>query len=94
MEEGLLALQSAEMFARRALRIAVGVAGGDVEAIQQPQPVFQVRWRLGSPGLPRQSRPQTAEGVPPGLLPQRQVEGLEGLLHSLMGRETGPFVPA
>jgi len=45
MKKGLLTLQSAEMFSRRALRIAFGVAGGNVEAIQQPQPVLKVHWR-------------------------------------------------
>jgi hypothetical protein len=36
MKEGLLALQSAEVLTRCALRIAVGIAGGDIEAIKQP----------------------------------------------------------
>ncbi len=94
MEEGLLTLQSAEMFSRRAFRVAVGVTGGDVEAIEKPQPVFQVRRRLGCPGLRWQGCPKAAEGVPPGLLSERQIQALEGFLGSLMGSETGPFVPA
>ena len=94
MEKGLLTLQSAEMFSRRALRIAVGVTGWNVKAIQQPQPVLKVHWRLGRPGLRGQGRPETAEGVAPDLLPQRQVESLESFLGCLMGSETGPFVAA
>ena len=94
MKKGLLALQSAEVLSRRAFRVAVWVTGGDVEAIEKPQPVFQVSWRLGGPDLPRQSRPEAAEGVAPDLLPQRQVEGLEGFLDSLMGGKAGPFVAA
>ena len=94
MEKGLLTLQSAEMFSRCAFRVAVRVTGGDVEAIEKPQPVFQVRRRLRDPDLERQGRPEAAEGVPPGLLPQRQVQGLEGFLHRLVSSEAGPFMAA
>jgi hypothetical protein len=94
MEKGLLTLQSAEMFSRCAFRVAVRVTGGDIEAIEKPQTIFQVCRRLRDPDLRRQGRPEAAEGVAPGLLPQRQVQGLEGFLGSLMGSETGPFVPA
>jgi len=76
MEESLFALQSAEMFTWRAFGIAVGIAGGDVEAIQHAQPVFQVRGRIRSPGLWWQGRPEAAQGVAPDLLPSARFRPL------------------
>ena len=81
---------------RCALRIAVGIAGGDREAIQQPQPVFEAFGRRRLPILLRQHRPEPGEGVAPGLLAQGQIQPLQRLLRRLMGRlmggETGPFM--
>jgi hypothetical protein len=93
MKEGLLTLQSAEMLPRRAFRVAVRVAGGDREAIQQPQPVFQAFGRRRLPILLRQHRPEPGEGMAPGLLAQGQIQPLQRLLHRLMSRKTGPFMP-
>ena len=93
MEKGLVALQSAEMLPRRALRVAVGVAGRDVETIEQPQAILQIGRRLWLPVLLWQSSPKAGEGVAPGLLAAGQIQALEGLLHSLVRREAGPLMP-
>ena len=94
MEKGLFTLQSAEMLARCAFWIAVGIAGWDVEAIEQPQAVLQIRRGIRLPIPLWQSSPEPREGVPPGLLPQGQVQPFEGLLHRLVRREAGPFMAA
>ncbi len=80
------------MFTRCALRIAIGIAGGDIETIQEPPPVFDAFGRRRLPILLRQHRPEPGEGTAPGLLAQGQIQPLQRLLHRLMSCETGPFM--
>lgn len=83
MEKGLVALQSAEMLPRRALRVAVGVAGRDVKTIEQPQPILQIDRRLWLPVLLWQSSSRGEAGplMRPGLHRLlRLLEIAQGLL--------------
>lgn len=94
MAAGVLALKTAKVIDWGSVRKAIGVARGDVKGIKDAQAVLQIRHRFCQ-GRRRVSG-QVAEGptqtMPPDLLAQMQVEGLEGLLHRLMGSEAGPFV--
>ena len=47
MAEGVRALQAAEVIGGRTFRKAIGVSGGDIEGIQHPQPVLQIRDNVG-----------------------------------------------
>ena len=94
MEEGLLALQFAEMLAWCAFRIAIRVSGWNVETIQDPKLVFQVPRRIWTPVTGRQGAPEAREGVAPGLLPKSQMDRLERFFRRLVGGETGPLVAA
>ena len=44
--------------------------------------------------LCRQLSEEPGDDMAPGLLPQLEVQGFDGLLPSLLGRKAGPFVPA
>ena len=94
MAEGVRALQAAEVIGGRTFWKAIGVAGRDIEGIQHPQPVFQVRDSVGQ--ICRNSRWQlterTAEAMAPALLSLLQVDGLQGFFNRLMTGETGPLV--
>jgi len=96
MAKGVVALQTTEMIGGGSVREAIRVAGGDVQRVEDSQTVLQIR------NYGRQIRCHvfgqiaigTAKPMTPHLLAQMQVQGLERLLHSLMGREAGPFVMA
>ena len=72
-------------------RKTIWVPGRDVERIQHPQAVHQIRNRL----IQRQARPirqilkRSAKSMAPHLL---QMQGLERLLDSLMRGKAGPFM--
>ena len=76
------------------LRKTIGRAGRDVERIQHPQTVHQIRNRL----IQRQARPirqilkRSAKTMAPHLLPLLQMQGLERLLDSLMRGKAGPLM--
>ena len=94
MVDGLLALKLSKMFARRAFRVAVGVTGRDVEAVEEAQPILDFTWRCRVEPLRFwDGIPEPRQGMPPPLLPNRQVESFQRLLRSLVSGETGPFMP-
>ena len=74
--------------------MAIGTTRGDVKGIEHPQTVFQVRHRCRQ--LLHHRRRQLTEGAPqavaPTLLPMLEMQCLQCLFNSLMGRKTGPFV--
>jgi len=82
------------MISGSSIRKAIGVTRRDVHRIKNPQPIDEIGYRRLHPLLHgvRQVPEQTAQSVPPDLLTRREMEPLEGLLHRLVGRETGPFV--
>lgn len=65
MKKGLLTLPSAEMCTWCACWVAARIAGGDREAIQQPQAIFEAFGRRRLPILRRQHRPEPGEGLAP-----------------------------
>ena len=70
MAEGVRALQAAEVIGGRTFRKAIGVSGGDIEGIQHPQPVLQIRDNVGQicRNSWRQLTERTAEAMAPALL--------------------------
>ncbi len=78
----------------RPIRKAIGIAGGDVEGIEDAKTILEIRHRLRQRSC--RGSGEIAEGSPqpvaPHLLAEVQVEGLEGLFHGLMAGEAGPFV--
>ena len=96
MAEGVVALQAAEVIRWSTFRQAIGIAGGDVQGVEHPQPVLEIR-NLSSQGLGhdgRQIAERSPKAVPPVLLTVAEVQGLQGLLHGLMTGEAGPLVVA
>ncbi len=92
MKQALLALQSAEMFTGGSLRVAVRIAGGDIEAIQQAEPVFKrFRRRWLQLILAGHFGPDPSESIPSDLLSQGHIQGFERFLSCLMGGKAGPF---
>lgn len=83
MKKGLLTLPSAEMCTWCACWVAARIAGGDREAIQQPQAIFEAFGRRRLPILRRQHRPEPGEGLaPPGLHRLlRLLQIAQGLFH-------------
>ncbi|AAS80407.1 hypothetical protein TT_C0059 [Thermus thermophilus HB27] len=77
------------MLRRRPLGEGVGVAGRDIEPIQIAGLLHQL---LGC--LKGKLLQEPGHEVPPGLLAQVEVEGLDGLLGRLLGGEAGPLVPS
>ena len=94
MAEGVRALQAAEVIGGRTFWKAIWVTGRDIEGIQHPQPVFQVRDSVGQ--ICRNSRWQlterTAKAMAPALLSLLQVDGLQGFFNGLMTGETSPLM--
>jgi hypothetical protein len=93
MGKRLLTLQSVELFTGRALRIAVRIAGGDVEGIQQPQAILQTvgRGRYWDP-VGGNSHPQAREGYPRLTVPRASLSALRAFISGQMGRKACPFV--
>jgi hypothetical protein len=96
MAEGVLALQPAEVIRGSTFRQAIGIAGGDVQGVQHPEAILQIRnlggQRLGHSG--RQITERSAQAMAPVLLAVVQMQRLEGFFHGLMTGETGPLVMA
>jgi hypothetical protein len=80
-------LKGAEVFERWAFGMAVGVARGDVEAVQDSGLLEKI-----SGHFDRQLAEQPRDDVTPGVLSQGKVDGLDGLLGGLLGGEAGPLV--
>jgi len=78
------------------IRKAIGVSGGDVEGIKDPQAIFQIGNSLGQrqPIWRWQITEGAAEAMAPGLLTTLQMQSLERLFHRLMASKTGPFMVA
>lgn len=96
MTKGVVALQAAAVIGGSALRQAIGIAGGDVQGVEDPEAILQV-WHLGGEGLGdggRQIAERTAEAMAPALLAVVKMQGLQGFCHRLMAGETSPLVVA
>ncbi len=68
----------------------IGVAGRDVETIQQPGLLYQ---GSGDGDLGWKFPQESGNDVPPCFLSVMQVEGLYRFLGGLLGSEACPFVP-
>ena len=75
---------------------AIGVAGRDIQRIQDAQTVLQIAdaGRQGGADGRRQITAGAPEAVAPSLLAMGQLRTLQGLLHRLMAGEAGPFMVA
>jgi hypothetical protein len=96
MAEGVLALQAAEMIGGSTFRQAIGVAGGDVEGVEDPEAILQIR-HLSIESLGhgrRQIAEGAAEAMTPALLTMVQMQRLQGFFHGLMTGKTSPLVVA
>jgi hypothetical protein len=96
MAEGVLALQAAEVVRGSTFRQAIGIAGGDVQGVEDPEAILQVL-HLGGEGLGdggRQIAEGTAEAMAPALLAMVKMQRLKGFFNSLMAGETSPLVMA
>jgi len=67
------------------IRKAIGVTGGDVEGIEDPQAIFQIGNSLAQclPIRRGQIKEGPAKAMAPGLLTTLQMQSLERLFHSL-----------
>lgn len=73
---------------------AIGVAGGDVEGIENAQPILKIRHRRGqgSDGLGGQIPEGATQAMAPHLLPQVKMQRLESLFHHLLMQPVGGTV--
>lgn len=90
----VFALKTSKVIDWSAIRKAIGVAGGDVERIENAQPILKIRHRRGqgSDGLGGQIPEGATQAMAPHLLPQVKMQRFESLSHRLMGGKAGPFV--
>jgi hypothetical protein len=77
MALGVIALKPAEVITRGSIEKAIGVTGGDVKRIQDPQPVLQIAQRFCERSTDHRGQfsPGAAEAMAPGLLAMVQVQG-------------------
>ena len=96
MAQGIVALEPAEVISRGPIGQAIGVAGGDVEGIEDPQAIFEIwhRFTQGGRHKGREIPQRPAQAMAPLLLPMMQVQAFESFLHGLMAGKASPFVVA
>ncbi len=85
MAERILALQAAEMIDGSTFLQAIGIAGGDVQGVEDPESILQIR-HLGIQILGHSRRwieEGTAEAMTPALLTVMQMQGFESLLYRM-----------
>ena len=94
MADGVSTLQAAEVVGGGTFRQAIGITHGDVQGIQHPQAVFQIRHLFGQllNNRFRQLSLGAPQAVPPALLPLVKMQRFQRLLNGLMGGTAGPFM--
>jgi hypothetical protein len=96
MAESVCALQTTEVISWGPIGKAIGTACGDVEGIEDAQPIFEIRHhrRQGGRSLGGQIPQRAPQAVAPYLLAKMQVQGLESFFRSLVAGKASPFMVA
>jgi hypothetical protein len=77
------------MFEGSTFWMTIGIPGWDVEIIQNSGLVDEIR---GDGYVLWQFPEQASHNMPPGFLPEREMESFDSFLCSLLGRKACPFV--
>lgn len=87
----LVAVDGTEVLKRGAFGVTVGVSWRNVETVQDAPLLYQI---VGDGDGRGELAQETGDHMPPRFLVKMKVESLHRLLRSLVGSETGPFVPS